>query len=307
MTDLTDVNGGSLLQGMTEAKGGAAVLKTELLGLRASYPNGVILVFEGDGDKGVYFQWVKQSRPGFSYEPFLCQGKKNVLMLKKVVDRDRSGLARGVYFLIDRDFDDYQGNDPGASIFMTSRYSIENYLVTHEVLEELLKIDFGCHGKIDLRQAIREQFERALDQFIEVAKGTNFLLYVCRTNNIDLPPVPKKFGRLLEVKLDGAARGDLSEVEYLRPSRIPSEEERQSAEGAFELLAPRLRHRGKFLVSFFKKWLDLLVLERNEGRGIFDGHQFEGAVNTHAFTLENFASKSTLPEGFAEFVGGMVA
>ncbi|WP_456744867.1 DUF4435 domain-containing protein [Bradyrhizobium sp. USDA 4354] len=48
-----------------------------------------------------------------------------------------------MYFFVDRDFDDFRGfqSDP-ATTFCTDQYSIENYLVTREVLEELLKDDF---------------------------------------------------------------------------------------------------------------------------------------------------------------------
>jgi len=306
MVDLTEANGGVLLDDMRDARNADAVIKVGLLGLRASYPRGVILVFEGTEDKGVYFQWIRRARPEFSYEPFPCGGKKMVLALKKAVDRDRNDLKSGLYFIIDRDFDEYQGVEPDGSIFMTPRYSIENYLSCPSVLEEILKIDFGCDGKIALRGAVCELFEDARKCFNKVIRETNFLLYICRVNRIELPPIAKKFGGLLTVKLDGAARGDLSPLEYLGPSREPTEAEVNGAEGPFAAFDPNLRYRGKFLVAFFKKWLELLVIERNASRGVFEGHEFVGTVNTQVFTLENFASKSILPEGFVGFVNAMV-
>lgn len=305
MADLTEYNGGELLNDMRSALDADAVIKVALLDLRAAYPRGVILVFEGDGDKGVYFQWSRRARPDLSYEPFPCGGKRRVLALKRALDRDKNGLKDGVYFFIDRDFDDYQGAEPDGSVFMTERYSIENYLVCYSVLEEILKIDFGCDGKIALRTAVREMFEAAQARFNEVIRDTNFLLYVCRVNGIELPPVPKKFGRLLTVKLDGAAPGDLSPMHYLTPARAPTAMELQAAEEGFAKLEPNTRYRGKFLVAFFKRWLELLVNERNERRGPFAEHEFAGTVNTQAFTLENFASKSPLPEGFSNFANAM--
>jgi hypothetical protein len=301
MEDITDV-GRALLEEMVEGKNASAVLKGELLSLRSEYQQGVILVFEGINDKGVYFQWVKRVRPNLKFEPFLCRGKRKVLALKGSLDRDKNELGKGVYFFVDRDFDDCQGVAVDRHLFMTDSYSIENYLVSRDILDGLLKINFDCDGKIALRGRICDCFEAAISNFIEVIRDTNRIIYVCRKKDIYIEKIPEKFGKLLDVHIDGAVAGSLSPVEFVQPSRVPTQEEMDQHSEEFGRLDPLQRYRGKFVFGFFRKWLDLLVLERNDSSGNFLDVNSIGSVNTQSFNMEYFATRSGLPHGFAEFV-----
>ena len=68
-----------------------------------------MLVFEGDDDKIVYGQWIRRVRPTLRYEPFPCGGKKEVRELKNALARDLAHLDDGVFFFVDRDFNDLLG------------------------------------------------------------------------------------------------------------------------------------------------------------------------------------------------------
>jgi hypothetical protein len=85
--------------------------------------------------------------------------------------RDLGNLASRVYFFIDRDFDEYRGFQPDpATTFATDQYSIENYLVTRQVLEELLKDEFHCHAEPEVRSACLDVFDERLSQFLAATK-----------------------------------------------------------------------------------------------------------------------------------------
>src|ERR1700726_4108381 len=170
MIDVVGVPKDPYIEKLKASRKSPAVLKTKFVVLRGQLPHCAIFAFEGDSDKPVYYQWVKQLRPDLSYEPFVCGGKKQVFQLREVLARDLGGLSSRVYFFVDRDFDDLAGNDSDAVTFMTDRYSVENYLVTTRVFEELLKDEFHCHAEPGLRKEVVLQFEQRFQEFLALTK-----------------------------------------------------------------------------------------------------------------------------------------
>lgn len=291
-----------LLNNMKASRRNRSVLKMDLVNLRAEAPNTLILVFEGVHDKGVYFSWLQRAHPELQYEPFPCDGKPLVLELKKVVDQDLNGLSRGVYFFVDRDFDELGDLPEDESIFMTDRYSIENYLVCERVLKELLKNEFHCHGCPRLRETIVERFSALYDAFLSATKEINFRLFCARKLGFECgAPLPSKIGQL--------ARVDLGSVELLvRPEdvihfeREPTDLELSKLRKEFDRLSGRRRYRGKFALLFFMEWLTHLARDRTSNHTLyFAGLKKNVKVRLHSVTGETLAGKSELPNGFSDF------
>ncbi len=126
--------GQALLDDMRKSRDVAAVLKTRLAQLKSGAPDVPVFAFEGPDDKFVYYAWVGRIDRDVRYEPFICNGKAGVLELRRIVRRDLGDIGKGVYFFVDRDFDDLRGEDPWDDLFMTDRYSVENYLVDDQHL-----------------------------------------------------------------------------------------------------------------------------------------------------------------------------
>ncbi len=63
-------------------------------------------------NKPVFIQWIRRLSPDLTYEPFLANGKRKSLALRKSLRQDLGNLREGVYFFVDRDFDDLQGTSP---------------------------------------------------------------------------------------------------------------------------------------------------------------------------------------------------
>ena len=168
------------------ARRSGAVLKAKLITLRSDLPEAIVLVFEGDDDKIIYGQWIRRLRPGLRYEPFPCGGKKEARGLKNTLLRDLNGLGERTYFVVDRDFDDLIGFDGIDAVFMTDMYSIENYLVSSEVLGELLRDEFPCHARPDVREEIIKVFERDYARFLELTSSVNRRIFVARQIPLEL-------------------------------------------------------------------------------------------------------------------------
>ncbi|MDA9442743.1 hypothetical protein XH98_27340 [Bradyrhizobium sp. CCBAU 51745] len=294
------------LEKMKTARKSPAVLKSRLVLLRGQLPNCIIFAFEGDNDKPVYYQWVKRIRPDLSYEPFVCGGKKQVFQLRDLLARDLGGLANRVYYFVDRDFDDFAGFQPNQFTFMTERYSVENYLVTAQVLDELLKDEFHCHAEPALRNQVIANFAERLDEFLTATKEINRRLFVARKLKLQLL-------KNLPDRINNVATVDLSKVSGAKPAEEivvlaeePSQADVEQLSAEFEELIPFERYRGKFSYLFFMKWLELLCLDRKEQNSIcFAQIGQPRVVPIQGMTLGMLASKSDHPAGLQEFVAAV--
>lgn len=294
----------SYLEDMKSSRGVAAVLKARLAQIRSSAPDIPILSFEGPDDKLIYYAWTSRVRPGFKYEPFVCNGKDGVLTLRRMVRRDLGNIGEGVYFLIDRDFDDLRGEEESDDLFMTDLYSVENYLVDEQVLDELLKNEFHCHGGPVERKKIIEIFAKLYDEFQTIVRPINYRLYIARKLNVELAGrLPDRIARIASVSLFDVKPAGSDAARLIEFTREPSADEVQSIHNEFANLSPRDRFRGKFFLLFFLKWLEHLASDRNsENPKCFQSTNCEMKANFSLLTLGALAGKSPMPSGFAEFI-----
>jgi hypothetical protein len=288
------------------AKDRPAVLKMQLATLKARLPNTKILAFEGDDDKIIYKQWLCRINPELSYEPFTCGNKKAVLKLKDVAVRDRSGIGENLYFFVDRDFDDLAGHAEHERVFMTDMYSVENYIVSSEVLTSVLINEFPCHGQPDVRQVIVECFLDAYSQFLDASAEINSRIFVARRAGVEIRGhLPDGINKFAIVELNKVTSIGVPEnlIQYM--VEVDGELlERHRTE--FSVLHGPSRYRGKFAYKFFRQWLEHLEREWNENTyGMFSGIDSNSKIRTAEFVLSNFASSSPLPSGLREFVLGM--
>lgn len=289
---------------LIEARGRPAVLKFQLAKFRASHPHVVVFVFEGDDDKIAYAQWVRRICPKLRYEPFPCGGKAEVLRLKDAAVRDKSDLLSGVYFFVDRDFDDLSGHESHSQLFMTDRYSVENYLVTKDVLSSLLTNEFHCHARPDVRDPIVGRFGEIYGNFLSITKELNWRIYVHRSKAVPLETkLPRKASHLAEISASAVApRDPRAECAVPLPKDLGHDELNELRE-QFELLDPEARYRGKFALLFFRRWLEELAKECNTADGgAFSGLPRTGKVRERELVLSNFASLACEPEGLSDFL-----
>lgn len=311
MTNLDTINEQPVVQEYIEhlrnSRKSPAVLKTRLVNLRSSRPGCIVFAFEGDDDKAAYSQWVRRIRHDLSYEPFVCDGKSGVFDLFDIVERDRGKLKEGIFFFVDRDFDDLRGRTPDPSIFMTDQYSIENYLVTEATLDELLKDDFHCNESPALREEIIPLFRRVYDEFLDVTSELNFRIFVARKRPMKLAnSLPSAIRRLATVNLRSVDVGTDDAATLAVWTETPRDDELAAFRTAFDPLDRKSRYRGKFCYLFFVKWLLVLADDRREQtRDVF--HSVDArTVNTAAATaIGPLASKSPFPTGLREFISGV--
>ncbi len=281
-----------------------AVLKLRLAQFRVTAPDITVFALEGDDDKVIYSQWIRRIRPTLQYEPFPCDGKAGVLMLRGVVLRDLGNLGKNIYFFLDRDYDDLRDVEHVQCIFMTDSYSVENYLVSEEVLVELLRNEFHCHGRPDIRESIRQVFSSAYDEFLVATREINRRIFVARRLGIKLKhQLPAKPNAIAHIELNRIRSLDKAPEEVVVYLTIATPAEFARLSEKFDSLDPRSRYRGKFALTFFQRWLSELADEFSTSKlGLFAGLDVKSKVRISELVVSNFASKSELPIGLKDFI-----
>ena len=160
---------------------------------------------------------------------------------------------REIYFFIDRDFDDLKGFSAGHDIFLTDRYSIENYLVSERVLCSILIDEFKCADEaIDNVVSV---FATAMRHFVDAMSSVNRRLFRARKLLISSKGngIENQISKYVMVCLETVnCIVNLNDLQNLIPfDREPTEEEILELDAEFNDLNPHLRHRGKFLLAFF--------------------------------------------------------
>ncbi len=304
MTTEMPMRSDSYLQRLKSSLSASAVLKAELGVAKSSSAGIKIFAYEGVDDKLIYSHWLSKFQPDILYEPFICRNKNQLLQLWSSLKSDLSGMGKNVYFFTDRDFDDLKGNELDDSIFMTEKYSVENYLVETEILEEILKIEFHCHGSSSIRAEIGELFKSDYDSFLDVTSDINFRIYLARKCKIrQLRELSVRIDELAEIKISDVKKGNGKIEDMVCLEREPSGSEVDEHRVKFMELEKRSRYRGKFALMFFRKWLALLLVERNSNNtGLFGQLPQHEFIAKGGFSFDQLAAKSKAPLAFKIFI-----
>jgi hypothetical protein len=149
-------------------------------------------IFVEDEDDYIFYQIpLKHFYVDYKIIPYFQKGKKNVLDAYQNIDWTNY-IKEKVLFFIDKDFDDFLGldNKLDSNVFVTEYYSIENYLVTLEVFEIILKRFFGVQEQV-LIDGFLDKINIAHCNFKENLKSIISLILIYRkeSKHIDLDKV----------------------------------------------------------------------------------------------------------------------
>ena len=301
-----EVSGGrdAAVEHLRLSRNSDAVLKMRVVQTRAYCPRAPLLAFEGDDDKLVYAQWLRRIRPELTYEPFPCSGKTGVLALRAIAKRDLSGVGQGIYYFVDRDFDDLRGQPEGDDIFLTDCYSVENYLVERGVVDQILTSELHCHGRPDIREEITAVFEARYAEFLEVTSEINRRIFVARRSKTVLAKhLPDSVSAIAKIDLLSGKPSDIAAADIAPFAKEVDAKVERSLVLEFAELDRQTRYRGKFAYMFLQKWLEHLVQEyASANQTLFRDIKRTARARSSEFTLGGFASKSRIPEHLPAFV-----
>ena len=292
-----------LVTDLRQSRKSPAVLKAMIISVRSRDKLKPIFVFEGAEDVGPYSVWVARCDGSIAFEPLIANGKDQILFFRSNIRPHEAYLQTAVYFFLDRDFDDLKGFSMGSDVFMTDMYSIENYLASSQVLESILLDELRCAGeRIDDALSL---FCAVMKSFFEVMSPANRRIFYGRRLSIGSAGsgIENRVGKYVVTELESVrALATPEDLKLLIPLKSePPAEDARRIDPEFEGLDPRSRHRGKFILAFFLKWLDLLAAERTAAKKAI----FPSSVRTHfsaqQLSMRSLATRSEIPRGLEDF------
>ena len=282
-----------------------AALKAQLATLRSAQGGARVFVFEGREDVGPFESWINRIDGELQYIPLAGKGKGQLLDLRRRLRDDRTGLERNTFFFVDRDFDWLRGQAPGADLFCTETYSIENGLVSRRTLRSVLLDELRLDQYRDEVVSIQLHFEELLEEFFRIMREPNWLMFWRSLHSDKKGSISESISGYVRIEWDQVKRaytdGDLAKLIPLsgEPEATPEEIRR------FENLDPPKHYRGKHVLAFFLSWLDALARALQAGETNFFQERIEMRFSRGMLTMRSLASRSEVPNGLEDFIGSM--
>ena len=260
---------------MRQARNTVQVTFSEYLKIRT--PDAQMLVFEGKNCPTFYINRVTPLLDGRKIRQLVARGKKNVLELRKLIERNLSTATDKVFFFVDRDFD--QQPEPGEfdDVYVTRGYAIENECVHWTIIESFLRANFDIADADDesALNSLQSDFEMAINLYCNATKILNRMLFVCRRNSITCLP-GDDITKFLEIDFGArTVRERFSTfVELASGLKVPSEKQflaiaKMPLSEDFEHLDWRLQWRGKYHFDFVRMFLIWVADARIAGSAPF--------------------------------------
>ncbi|WP_299670137.1 DUF4435 domain-containing protein [uncultured Polaribacter sp.] len=233
------------------------------------YRTDLFCFYEGK-DSQYYFPRINDYF-GENHHPIICGNKKSVVSTFQTIEKKYPNFKTA--FFIDKDFDENIHED---KIYNTPCYSIENLYCSEKVLKRVLKNEF-------MLKETDSEFEKIIDLFTKNQKEHHnvtslFNIWYATAKgkaklektivNVSLnEKFPKDFAtiKIGEFK----SNYDLKLIKEKFPDAIDvNEKEIEQSLENFYTIPPEKKHRGKYEIEFFLKFLKYLIEDCNKNKKI---------------------------------------
>ena len=230
--------------------------------IRSKHPNVVVCVFEGRDDVVFYETLFQRIGTTEKYTSFTANGKDPLLGLRALLSDSKEHAGKKTIYFVDKDYDGIKSYPHGEDIYITDTYSIENNLVSADVLEKILRSDLKCgHIEDDAIDHITTEYQALISQYKDKLKAPNLIIYHCRKSGTVLPSID-------DAKDFFSVTHDSIKLKFDDPFEIlgwPDHGSRDAivhSEAEFDSLCPLKDWRGKFLFHFFQEFIKNQVERR---------------------------------------------
>lgn len=265
----------------------------------------IICFVEGKYDSDYYLDKFR-NHLGDNFNILVCSNKKNVLKVySDFYNSDHLSVKMG--FFVDHDFDE-DINDP--LIYVTDRYSIENYYCSISAMNRLLQYGLKVEDNqerndvIAYYQACANDFHQTIAEFnsfysiMKKKQRLNCDTYkVCLTDNF-----PTK---LATVDVDNCIKKyNLNTLlsEYRLPNELISQNELDNELADLIAKGPFNSFRGKYELEFTFKFIDKIVKETNQklpSRKV--QNKISATLNKKCF-MSDYAQYADIADGLLEYL-----
>lgn len=240
----------------------------EFLNLYKKQPDSFFCFFEGFDDTkyyGIRINSIVSNSHNSFRKNINCYGKKNVLEIFRLYSNRKKFDYAWVAFFIDRDFDSADELPKDERIYITPYYSIENFYVTDNAFETILRDCLGLSEKDKDFHSILKLYNNRIKEFNNTSEELNAWIYIHRKKGSKLCLRNVSFKQLYSVHLDKINKhytirwlNEKLNIEY----EIPEKDIKAQIE-KFRIADETVVFRGKYLLMFLRHFLVKLINECN--------------------------------------------
>lgn len=265
----------------------------------------IICFVEGKYDSDYYLDKFR-NHLGDSFEIIVCSNKKNVLKAySEFYEADHEKVKMG--FFTDHDFDEELAN---PLIFVTDRYSIENYYCSISALNNILLYGLKIQNNNEVNDVIAyykvcaNNFHQAVAEFnsfysiIKMKQRQNNVTYkVCLQSHF-----PSK---LVEIDVDNCIKNyDLVSLlsEYSLPNSLITQKEVDAEINKLTAKNPFNSFRGKYELEFTIKFITKIVNDANKRMPSSKVKQKISATINNVCFMSDYAQYADIAKGLIDYL-----
>ena len=143
-------------------------------------PNRYFVFYEGK-DRQYYDCRIRNFTK--NYNAYEVGGKSKVLELVDKFTHEEGYKLKNKLFFIDKDYEKHQ---PNSNVYMTPKYSVENFYVSHTAIKRILKTHYGINeDDLEYREVL-ECFDKRYKEFIQHLTDMNLWAICCQLNEVKI-------------------------------------------------------------------------------------------------------------------------
>ncbi|MFJ3375500.1 DUF4435 domain-containing protein [Pseudomonas sp. NPDC086112] len=295
--------GAGLIDSMRKAREIPQVVLQQYSSIRSKGENSLICVFEGNDDLPYYGTVFRLVANDHTFAPILSKGKEQLLAFRQLLTKRELNDPNIAYF-IDRDFDGFKGYPEGDDVYCTDGYSIENQMVGPDVLYDLLGSEYKCEASNDSAcvDAIVQHYGARLNEFVDVMRPVNQIIYYARKNKIPLSGIENKIRKYLKFEDDAVVATDNDVFELVGWPEFIDYSSVDFNDQAFLELDPIIDWRGKFLFGFFVEMLTYYKADRTSEQPKHFGSKIGVKFDPRGESVRVFAVLAPVPDALRRFI-----
>jgi hypothetical protein len=195
-------------------------------------PNRYFVFYEGK-DRQYYDCRIRNFTK--NYNAYEVGGKSKVLQLVDKFTHEEGYKLKNKLFFIDKDYEKHRLD---SDVYMTPKYAVENFYVSHTAIERILKTHFGINEDDPEFSMVLDSFNERYKEFIQHLTDMNLWAICCQLNGVkidfDLLGLKNNADKIVKIKHEEKIKLLVEDIGFYYFERKYDEKLREKSESGVE-------------------------------------------------------------------------
>ena len=195
-------------------------------------PNRYFVFYEGK-DRQYYDCRIRNFTK--NYNAYEVGGKSKVLQLVDKFTHEEGYKLKNKLFFIDKDYEKHRLD---SDVYMTPKYAVENFYVSHTAIERILKTHFGINEDDQEFSKVLDFFNERYKEFVQYLTDMNLWAICCQLNGVkidfDLLGLKNNADKIVKIKHEEKIKLLVEDIGFYYFERKYDEKLREKSESGVE-------------------------------------------------------------------------